>query len=114
MRKQVENTESLLSSLNRANNRTGYLPDLDRAYASVEKVEQSLEEFTASRDAISGASTTDRDLDALCSLATLLRTGAKGVKANTSRAMQLYARAVDGGHVDSMIRLAMLLEEGGE
>lgn len=113
--RKVENTEQLLLSIDvAAGQRNADLTNLDRAHASAEMVEQYLEEFTASRDASGVLSIASSDADAVFSLALLLQMGAKGVKPNPAKAVLHFARAVEEGHVRSMIHLGMLLETGAK
>lgn len=113
LNRQVENTERLLLSLNNGSDTIkADLTDLERAHASAVKVEQYLEEFTVARGASEMFSVSLSDLDSICSLASLLLQGAKGVMTDPAKALALYSRAADGGHVESMIHLAKLLEDG--
>lgn len=108
--RKVENTEKVLRSIDVANNpRNADLTNSECALSSAEVVEEYQNKFRADRDAGDGATDGVQNLDDLCSLATLLHKGAKGVPTTPVRAVELYSRCVDREHVASMKRLAAQL-----
>ena len=44
----------------------------------------------------------------------MLKEGAEDVKQNAGAAKELYLRAIDGGHVEAMCNLAIMLADGAE